>query len=199
MTQENEKLEALAQQERAWHEWLMIGVGLTAMLSIMAIIVSVVALASKSSTTTVQAAAPATGMAAGMAGMSSSNGSVPLSASTGKPVAMKLVVKSDSEHAMKGPDGKYHDAVIPANFTIHAGDRVTVTVYNYDDMPHSWTATSLGVNASIRAGSETAPSRTTFTFTAPSAGKYEWWCALPCDPYAMSHDGLMRGYVTVAA
>jgi heme/copper-type cytochrome/quinol oxidase subunit 2 len=86
----------------------MIGVGLTAVLSVMAIIVSVVALASKSSTTTVQAA---------------------------------------------------------------------------------WTATDLGVNQRISAGSETVPSKTTFTFSAPSAGKYEWWCALPCDPYAMSTDG----------
>jgi plastocyanin len=196
MTQEDEQFEDFARKERAWHEWLMVGVGLTALLSVMAIIVSVVALASKSSTTTVQAAAPTSGMSARMA---SSGGSMPMSASTGKPVAVKLVVKSDSEHAVKGPDGKYHDAFIPADFTIHAGDRVRVTVYNYDDMPHSWTATDMGVNQTIAAGSETAPSKTTFTFTAPSAGKYEWWCALPCDPYAMSTDGLMRGYVTVAA
>jgi plastocyanin len=158
---------------------------LTALLSVMAIVVSVVALASKGSTTTVQAAAPASGMAAGMA---SAGGSMPMPASTGKPVAMKLVMKSDSEHAMMGPDGKYHDAVMPANFTIHAGDRVTVTVYNYDDMPHTWTATDVGVNQSIPAGSQSMPSKTTSTFTAPSAGKYQWWCALPCDPYSVSRD-----------
>ncbi len=194
MEHQNEQSESPASKDRVWQEWMMVGVGLTGLLSVLAIIVSTVALASKSSTTTV--AAPASGMSARMA---SSGGSMPTSASTGKPVAMKLVVKSDSEKAMKGPDGKYHDAVIPANFTVHAGDRVTVTVYNYDDMPHSWTATDLGVNQTIAAGSESVPSKTTFTFTAPSAGKYEWWCAMPCDPYAMSTDGLMRGYVTVAA
>ena len=182
-------------KERAWHEWMMVGVGLTGLLSVLAIIVSVVALASKSSNTTVQAAAPASGTSVAMG---SSGGSMPMGAS--KPEAVKLTVKSDSEKAMKGPDGKYHDAVMPANFTVHAGDRVTVTVYNYDDMPHSWTATDLGVNQNIPAGSEDAPSKTTFTFTAPSsAGKVQWWCAVPCDPYAMSTDGLMKGYVTVAA
>jgi hypothetical protein len=40
----------------------------------------------------------------------------------------------------------------------------------------------------------------TFTFTAPKkAGRYQWWCAVPCDPWAMAHDGYMRGYVTVSA
>lgn len=187
-----------SKKERAWHEWMMIGVGLTGLLSIMAIIVSVVALASKSQTEKVtMGATPAAGMAATMSGggrgMAAAQGA-------GKPEAVKLVMKSDSEHAMKGPDGKYHDAVMPANFTIHAGDRVTVTVYNYDDMPHSWTSSDFSVNQSIPAGSETAPSKTTFTFTAPTtAGKYQWWCAVPCDPYSMSTDGLMRGSVTVAS
>jgi hypothetical protein len=39
-----------------------------------------------------------------------------------------------------------------------------------------------------------------FTFKAPSqAGSYQWFCALPCDPWAMSHDGYMRGHITVTA
>jgi plastocyanin len=112
---------------------------------------------------------------------------------------VKLVVKSDEQKAKKGPDGNWHDAFLPANFSIEAGDTVHVTVYNYDDMPHSFTSPELGVNQKISAGSEEKPSKTTFTFTAPhKSGSYEWFCALPCDPWAMNHIGYMRGRVTVA-
>ena len=112
---------------------------------------------------------------------------------------VKLVVKSDEQEAKKGPDGNWHDAFLPADFSIEAGDVVHVTVYNYDDMPHSFTSPELGVNEKIAAGSEEKPSKTTFTFNAPrKAGAYEWFCALPCDPWAMNHKGFMRGTVTVA-
>ena len=113
--------------------------------------------------------------------------------------AVTLRVKSDTEHGKLGPDGSWHDAFLPAGFTVRAGESVTVTVYNYDDMPHSFTSQALGVNQTILGGSASAPSKTTFTFTAPSQpGNYLWWCALPCDPYSMSTIGFMRGYVTVS-
>lgn len=115
------------------------------------------------------------------------------------PTSIKLIVKSDEEEAVKGADGKYHDAFIPANFTVKAGQKITVTVYNYDDMKHSFTDPGLGVNATIAAGDEKQASKTTFTFTAPTkAGEYEWYCDFPCDPYSMAHKGLMRGDVTVS-
>jgi membrane fusion protein, multidrug efflux system len=179
-----------------WRQWMMVAVGLVGLLSVLAIIVSVVALASKSPGTSgvAQAATPAAGIA-GSAG--ASGGAMPMGAAA---QSVHLVVKSDTEHGKVGTDGKYHDAFLPADFSVHPGTRVTVTVLNYDDMPHTWTATDLNVNQTIRAGSEDAPSKTTFTFTAPTtAGKYQWWCALPCDPYSMSTDGFMRGYVTVKA
>ena len=114
--------------------------------------------------------------------------------------ALTLEVKSDSEHGRRGPDGDWHDAFLPADFTVQPGYTVTVTVYNYDDMPHSFTSSSLGVDETIPGGSASAPTKTTFTFTAPSKpGSYQWWCALPCDPWAMAHDGYMRGYMTVRA
>jgi plastocyanin len=114
--------------------------------------------------------------------------------------AITLKVKSDSEHGKRGPDGSWHDAFLPADFTVQAGYAVTVTVYNYDDAPHSFTSQALGVNQAIPGGLTNAPSKTTFTFTAPSqAGTYQWWCAVPCDPWAMAHDGYMRGYLTVSA
>ncbi len=114
--------------------------------------------------------------------------------------ALTLVVRSDAEHALRGSDGNWHDAFLPADFTVQARRRVTVTVYNYDDMPHSFTSSALGVDATIPAGSESSPSKTTFAFTAPATtGSYAWWCALPCDSWAMVHDGYMRGHVTVRA
>jgi len=111
---------------------------------------------------------------------------------------VKLVVKSDEEHAKKGSDGAYHDAYLPADFSVKAGATVKVTVYNYDDMPHTFTDPGLGTNVEIAAGDESKPSKTTFTFHAPQkAGSYEWFCALPCDPWSMSHKGFMRGDVKV--
>lgn len=111
---------------------------------------------------------------------------------------VKLVIKSDSEHGKKGPDGKWHDAYLPADFTVAAGAKVVVTVLNYDDGSHSFSSSSLNVNALIKGGKSNKPSSTTFSFIAPKkSGKYAWWCAMPCDPWAMSHNGYMRGIVTV--
>ena len=112
---------------------------------------------------------------------------------------VKIVVKSDEEHAKKGPEGTWHDAFLPADFSVKPGSVVRVTVYNYDEGEHSFTSSSLGTNVTIAAGSESEPAVTTFTFRAPEkAGRYAWLCALPCDPWAMSHNGFMRGYVSVA-
>jgi hypothetical protein len=114
--------------------------------------------------------------------------------------ALTLIVRSDAEHARRGPDGAWHDAFLPADFTVHARRRVTITVYNYDDMPHSFTSSALAVNATIPAGAADTPSKTTFSFVAPAtAGSYQWWCALPCDSWAMANNGYMRGLVTVQA
>ena len=103
----------------------------------------------------------------------------------------RLVVKSDEQHGKKGSDGKWHDAFLPANFTAIAGVPVKVTVFNYDDMPHSFTSPSLNVNKIIPAAKGDTPGKVTFTFTAKKAGKYLWWCAKPCDPWAMAHVGYM--------
>lgn len=110
-----------------------------------------------------------------------------------------LIVKSDEEHARRGPEGTWHDAFLPADFSVQPGTMVKVTVLNYDEGEHSFTSARLGTNVTIAPGSAKNPAVTTFTFRAPTkAGSYLWYCALPCDPWAMSHDGYMRGVVTVA-
>ncbi|MBA3864790.1 MAG: cupredoxin domain-containing protein [Solirubrobacterales bacterium] len=120
-------------------------------------------------------------------------------APTSQPIEnVKLVVKSDEEHARMGPEGTWHDAFLPADFSVKAGAVVKVTVYNYDEGEHSFTAPGLGANVAIAAGSKSKPAVTTFTIHAPAkAGLYEWLCAIPCDPWAMNQNGYMRGNVRV--
>ena len=117
---------------------------------------------------------------------------------TGPIENVKLVVKSDEEHGKKGSDGNWHDAFLPADFSVKAGATVHVTVYNYDDSAHSFTSSELGTDTVIAGGDENRPSKTTFTFQAPGKpGTYEWHCAVPCDEWAMVHYGYMKGKVTV--
>jgi plastocyanin len=112
---------------------------------------------------------------------------------------VKLIVKSDDQHAKKGSDGKWHDAFLPASFKVKAGAKVIVTVVNYDDMPHSFNSKGLKTNAIIMPGTDKGVT-TKFTFTAPAkAGKYAWHCDPKCDPWAMKHVGFMKGFVTVTA
>jgi hypothetical protein len=179
-------------RERAWHEWMGIAVGLTSLLSIMAIILAIVAVSASSSSNVAQAAPVAT-VTSGVPSTTA--------APVARPEAVKLAVKTDVEHGRRGPDGKWHDAFLPAGFIVHAGAQVTVTVTNYDSGQHTFTSPSMGVNAIIPGGGTLgAPHQMTFTFTAPNkAGKYQWWCAVPCDPWSMAHNGYMRGFVTVAA
>ena len=187
MSSPQEEQSGPERKERAWHEWMMVAVGLTGLLSLMAIVVSAVALSSSSKVTTVSVPTPA------------SNAAATQTAAAVAPQSLTLSVKADDEHGRMGPDKQWHDAFLPADFSIHAGATVHVTVINYDGGPHTFTAPSMNVNAIIPGGgSMGAPRTMTFTFTAPTkAGKYQWWCAVPCDPWAMTHDGYMRGYVTV--
>lgn len=112
---------------------------------------------------------------------------------------VSLTIKSDEEHGRKGSDGNWHDAYLPADFTVHPGATVRVSVRNYDESGHTFTAAGLGANETIAPGSEAQPSTTTFSFKAPTRrGRYEWHCMVPCDPWAMEHAGFMKGFVTVA-
>lgn len=172
----------------ALNEWMMIAIGLVGLLAVMSMIIATVALSAGGSSHTTVVTVPAATEAASIT-------------AAPKPQTIRLAVKADSEHGRLGPDKQWHDAFLPADITVHAGAAVTISVLNYDSGPHSFTSPALGVNGVIPGGGTlTAPSRTTFTFTAPTRpGRYAWWCAVPCDPWAMAHDGYMRGYVTVTA
>lgn len=103
-----------------------------------------------------------------------------------------------------GPDKKKHDAFTPNNFSALTGQKVIVTVYNYDTGEHSFTAPGLHLNATLKGARRNgSPAATTFTFTAPKAGVYSWFCARPCDTeahsWAMAHTGYVSGVVTITA
>jgi plastocyanin len=127
---------------------------------------------------------------------------LPVSAAAAAPRAqavghVTLVVKSDTEHAKKGPDGAWHDAFLPAAITAKAGSKVTVTIRNYDTAAHSFSVPKLGLSVMLPGGSASKPHDTTFTFTPPRKGTFTWICAMNCDPFAMTHIGYMRGHITV--
>jgi plastocyanin len=137
----------------------------------------------------------------GSSSMMGGTGSTGTGAATGTAGVeeVNIVVKSDEEHAKLGPEGTWHDAFLPADFSVDPGATVKVTVLNYDEGEHSFTAPMLGLNVVVAAGTSKEPKVTTFTFTAPArTGSYMWFCAKPCDPWAMAHDGYMRGFVSVA-
>ena len=113
---------------------------------------------------------------------------------------MTIMIKTAEEQGKMGPEGEWHDAFLPARFTALPDQQVTVTVYNYDEGEHSFTSPELGLNVTFKGGSPKTPHKTTFTFVAPKqAGRYEWFCIYPCDPWSMKNMGYMHGYVTVAA
>jgi len=117
------------------------------------------------------------------------------------------------EEGIKGPDGKGHDAFVPASMVVKAGQPVTVNVINSDEGAHTVTCPQLNLDQTIKPGSQLAggdigPVTTTFTFTAPNKGVFRWSCTLQCDAgggyWAMSEafdgpgqPGFMAGYIVV--
>ncbi len=148
------------------------------------------------------AAASNSGMSSmNQSGASSATGSAPAAgaAPAGAVQDVSLVVDPPPLGGRKGPDGHVYDAFVPATFSMKVGVTAKVTVLNYDTLPHTWTSPGLGVNTMVPAGSSTSPSRTTFTIHPTKAGTFSWYCATPCDSFAMKTNGFMRGTVTVTA
>ena len=119
--------------------------------------------------------------------------------STNKTQYISLVVNPGYKN---GPDGKLHDAFTPADFTILKGQPVELTVYNFDDGQHTVTNADLKLNLAVKGSAKAGdPGISTVTFSADKAGVYAWLCAIPCDgengQWSMTHDGYMKGNITV--
>lgn len=98
--------------------------------------------------------------------------------------------------AKLGPDGKQHDEFTKTEFAVKVGQPLKLKIDNTDDVPHSITAPVVGVNLMIRPGIHT------YTLTVTHAGRFQWFCIIPCDSdaggWAMSHPGFMAGYITAS-
>jgi plastocyanin len=105
--------------------------------------------------------------------------------------------------ALLGSNKRTHDAFIPAYLTAQVGQQVTVTVYNLDTSPHSFTAPALHLNVIVPgAKAQGLVATNTFSFTVNKKGVYQWRCILPCDngganAWAMTHNGYMAGTITI--
>lgn len=131
---------------------------------------------------------------------------------TGNTVTLHYtLVNPESPLAKVGPDGKKHDTFFTTDSTnVKVGDKVTIVVDNYDDMPHGMFFQGLGISEQINAAmSEDMAVTTKFSFTATKAGTFRWYCPLPCDTdnaqWAMHADGMgpgmmgfMAGTITVS-
>lgn len=54
-------------------------------------------------------------------------GSMPMMSAHAAVENMKVLIKSDEEHGKMGSDGNWHDAFLPADFSVKAGSTVRVT------------------------------------------------------------------------
>jgi membrane fusion protein, multidrug efflux system len=91
-----------------------------------------------------------------------------------------------------GADGKLHDAWSQTDFAVHVGQQVKLVINNTDTVPHSISSPAAGVNIVAKPGTHT------YTLVVNKAGKFQWFCGYPCDPYSMSHDGYMHGTIVAS-
>lgn len=164
-------------ERRPAHRRLLLGaIGVFGLL--VALSAGLVAVASSSRTTHMDA------MARSMYASSGSSTSGPAVPSS---VSVKIVGGDK-----KGSDGKMHDTVAPADFTVRVGRPLSLRIDNTDDAPHSITAPTAGVNIIAQPGVHT------YVLTVDKAGRFRWFCALPCDNWAMATPEFMGGYITAS-
>lgn len=115
------------------------------------------------------------------------------SSSTAAPQTVDVKVVGAAKH---GPDGKRHDMFTKTDFSVKVGQPLRLRIDNTDDVPHSITAAAAGVNVIAQPGVHT------YTMVVKTAGRYQWYCMLPCDGdaggWAMQHPGFMSGYITAS-
>jgi hypothetical protein len=105
----------------------------------------------------------------------------------------KVIALTVIASGKKGPDGKLHDDFTVTNFRVTVGQPVTLRIDNTDTVPHSITSPEAGVSIIVLPGTHD------YTMLVKHAGKFEWHCAFPCDPWSMAHAGYMRGFITATA
>jgi heme/copper-type cytochrome/quinol oxidase subunit 2 len=110
----------------------------------------------------------------------------------GAPAVQPTVYLTVSPGIKPGADGKLHDAFSVTNFYVHAGQPIKLVINNTDTAAHSIVAPGAGVSIMVKPGTHT------YTLLVRKAGRFQWYCGMPCDPYSMAHDGYMRGFITAS-
>jgi hypothetical protein len=105
-------------------------------------------------------------------------------------VPAKVIELKVIAEGKKGPEGKLHDDFTVTELHVTVGQPVTLRIDNTDTVPHSITSQEAGVNIVAMPGTHG------YTLLVNKAGKFEWNCMYPCDPWAMAHVGYMRGFIT---
>jgi uncharacterized cupredoxin-like copper-binding protein len=117
-------------------------------------------------------------------------------AAAAAPAAVETLETKIAPGWKQGPDGKQHDAFTQTEFAVKVGETVHLRVDNTDEGEHSITAPQLGVNILIKPGVHT------YTFVVHRAGRFQWFCLVPCDDdasgWAMRNSGFMSGYITAS-
>jgi heme/copper-type cytochrome/quinol oxidase subunit 2 len=111
---------------------------------------------------------------------------------SGAPAVQPTVYLTVSPGIKPGADGKLHDAFSVTNFYVHAGQPIKLVINNTDTATHSIVAPGAGVRIMVKPGTHT------YTLLVRKAGRFQWFCGMPCDPYSMAHDGYMRGFITAS-
>lgn len=111
-----------------------------------------------------------------------------------------LTIKEYDDMATALPDGSPYNKVMGG--TEVANGKAVTTVSN-NQIAHTITIPSLGINIPLPKAPEGGVTTVTFTFKAPAAGTYKWFCLTPCGNGpggmggAMKTDDWMRGHLVV--
>jgi heme/copper-type cytochrome/quinol oxidase subunit 2 len=115
-------------------------------------------------------------------------------AATSQPAAIPVVDLKIIGAYKLASDGAKHDAFTKTEFAVKVGQPLKLRIDNTDDVDHSITAPTAGVNITAKPGTHT------YTLVVHSAGKFQWYCMVPCDSdangWAMQNPGYMSGYIT---
>jgi heme/copper-type cytochrome/quinol oxidase subunit 2 len=118
----------------------------------------------------------------------------PAGSTTASSAAAKVVDLKIIGSYKVGPDGKKHDAFTKTEFAVKVGQPLKLRIDNTDDVPHSITSPVAAVNITAQ------PGKHTYTLLVTKAGRYQWFCMIPCDSdahgWAMQNPGFMSGYIT---
>lgn len=171
--------EAVNRQGKVVLEWLA-GVGIFA-----ALLMSIIALVQSGQRSAATAIAKATPAPAPV------TAAVPAVVPSVQTVSLKVIGGSKV-----GPDGKKHDVFTKTDLAVKVGQPLKLRIDNTDDVPHSITAPVPGVNITVQPGTHT------YTLLVKQAGRFQWFCIIPCDSdangWAMQHAGFMSGYITAS-